>query len=255
MARLLVETRYPAPHVLEVLPLRDVGDYCGVNTPPGEVWLRLQPGDEHRLYGQISSFRAEKARNGLISLRRYSGSGRPQEERYVIAPNVRYLWALSPGSARRGLVHRYREPQDRLERILHNRRQSKRVHPLTTDRRFVTYDFYQRVSDPRWAKLLTDGKLKLADEQTCYDAERERLEWHVRGGTYAISLSGCYSSRYFVLENITVFAVPNANRERIADRLEAALAEIDQHPPQQGSPDEVIPGYIALTALRSRHVL
>lgn len=88
----------------------------------GEIFKIIKEGEPFTIGNQMKPWNPvrvpKKKGNGTILMcQKYSGKGNVMDE-FPLIPNMRGLWALTSGSARRGVFHWYHEPQNELERVL-----------------------------------------------------------------------------------------------------------------------------------------
>lgn len=84
----------------------------------GSVYQTIKVGEPFRVGNQMRDFIPQYCQQDRkIHCRKFDSAGRVMEDIYL--PRGRkVLWALTSGSARRGLFHMYREPQDTLDAAL-----------------------------------------------------------------------------------------------------------------------------------------
>lgn len=118
--RIKVVVRYPSPNEVHLVALEETIMYC--TATEGQPIYSLREGDTFRVDNQMRPWKCIR-RGKYLALAHdtFCPEGR------VLYPNTVGLLALSSGSARRGVLHPYREPKNVLEEMLEKNGQPKSV--------------------------------------------------------------------------------------------------------------------------------
>lgn len=204
----------------------------------GTVFQVIREGEPFKIANQFRSWLPvkvpnKKGRGTILMCQKYGNRGNIIDE-FPLIHNKRGLWALTSGSARRGVFHKYQEPVTELEKQLSEKGISPHVvkHVEKIDMVLeLGGELCSHVINKWGYKCITDADFK---DLTSPDIvpETHPNQYHrgcdastylsqVMGGTYAIYYSiETYMNGTIYAKIKEIYLTPNANEKQIAELIE-----------------------------------
>lgn len=215
------------------LPIRFYDNNCHVSsieeTQHQDVYLRK--GDKIYISNQMRPFVLTSIKGKRANFTKFNDKGNVIDSFFVINNKI-YLFAITSGSARRGVVHIYYPPKDQLEELFEKMNWSKKsIETVDT----IDCDMYNGgnlcKTSPSWfnCQYRCDGNWKNVGDGDFinfghyYDTMVSPSVYHIDGGSYAIEVT----KKLYGQSSCKVYKTKDADLDTIVSEIESMLKSLD----------------------------
>lgn len=227
---------------LPILP-KDTEDYIRVGTFFTQVKptdLKIKKGDKIRIANQLRVWKLDAVKinkfgKAVAFFNKYNDNGERIDTFYLI-DGEQYLFAMTSGSARNGVVHRYKKPQTKLEKIFSENGWGRNSIKIVDEIKNVDASYGGRWcnhmtdnSSKYWYSYRTDGHdtkvregvyVERSSNQYHIGCMEGEEEYKINGGTYLVTMLYRWGSNY-----CQVVMTEDADQEKIIKEINVLLED------------------------------